>query len=220
MAAMGTGGEEGARIRTLRQQRGLSLTDLARRAGLSKGELSKLETGVRPLRPDHLERLASALELPAQALLVPDSPLHRLTAAPPSGMAVDGTAADGPAAAGGIPLYDGRDLARLGARAQPVGRVDTPIPLKGVDGAYAVVINDLSNAPVLMPGVVLHVNPARVPAPGDLVINSQGWSPLAFYLRQDDDGRFYGLTLSRRRVELTQEAVERLHKVAGLWFVG
>lgn len=201
------GGQDGARLRALRGQRGLSLAQLAGQAGLSKGELSKLETGVRPVRPDHVLRLARALAVPPQDLLGPDSPLQALLQERPQ-----------PAAT--LPLYDGRDLVRDGDSARPTGSIAAPEPLRGVPGAYAVVINDLSNAPALAPGMVLHVDPSRVASVGDLVINRVGWSPLAFYLRQDDDGHFYGLTLSRKRVDLALEDIERLHKVAGVWFVG
>lgn len=196
---------DSSRLRSLRTARGMSLSALAAKVGLSKGELSKLETGVRPLRPDHVAKLAKAFEI-APADLIGEASALRVMVAPE------------PAAT--LPLYDGRDLARVGNAAEPIGRVDAPAQLRSVPDAYAITINDLSNAPALMPGVVLHVHPGRAPALGDLVVNRVSWSPLAFYLRQDDDGRFYGLTLSRRRVELSLEEVERLHKVAGIWFVG
>lgn len=202
-----TGGQDGARLRALRGKAGLSLAAAATAAGMSKGELSKLETGVRPIRPDHVVRLAQVFGLPAAELLSPNSPYRAMLG-------------EVRAPAAGIPLYDGRDLARSGAEARPVGTVAPFEAVRGTPGAYAVTINDLSNAPALTPGVILHVHPAKVPSVGDLVVNRINWSPLAFYLRQDDEGRFYGLTLSRRRVDLELDEVERLHKVAGVSFLG
>jgi len=64
----------------------------------------------------------------------------------------------------------------------------------------------------------LLVNPNAPANVGDLVINRLNFSPVAFYLRQDDDGLIYGMTLSRRRVDLSIEDVEKLHKVVGVWF--
>lgn len=202
-----TGGQDGARLRSLRGKAGMSLAAAAAAAGMSKGELSKLETGARPIRPDHVVRLARVFGLPAAELLTPGNPYRELLGEvqPP---------------AAGIPLFDGRDLALAGSNAQPVGTVAPFEAVRDVPGAYAIIINDLSNAPALTPGVILHVHPARVASVGDLVVNRVNWSPLAFYLRQDDDGRFYGLTLSRRRVDLDFEEVERLHKVAGVSFLG
>jgi len=199
--------QDAARLRALRGKSGLSLAAAAAAAGMSKGELSKLETGVRPIRPDHVVRLAKVFGLPAAEILSPGSPYRALLG-------------EVTAPAATIPLYDGRDLVREGEKARPVGGVAPFEALRGVPGAYAVTIADLSNAPALTPGVILHVHPDRAPSVGDLVINRVGWSPLAFYLRQDDDGRFYGLTLSRRRVDLELDEVERLHKVAGISFVG
>ncbi|MFM2042809.1 MAG: hypothetical protein RLY86_1385 [Pseudomonadota bacterium] len=204
----GAGRGDGARLRDLRTRAGLSLAAAAAAGGMSKGELSKLETGVRPLRADHVVRLARVFGLPAADLLTPDSPYRALLA---------DVATAGPAL---IPLYDGRDLARSGGEARPVGTVAPFDGIRGVAGAYAVTITDLSNAPALTPGVILHVDPGRVPTVGDLVVNRIHWSPLAFYLRQDDDGHLYGLTLSRRRVDLDLDDLDRLHKVAGIAYVG
>ncbi|WP_162305880.1 helix-turn-helix domain-containing protein [Oleisolibacter albus] len=199
--------QDGPRLRALREERGLSLARLAAAAGMSKGELSKLENGVRPLRPDHVLRLGRAMGLNPEALLAPGSPLLALMLP----QRAERTS---------LPLYDGRDLTRAGSAAEAIGIVPAPEQLRGDPDAYAIVINDLSNAPALMPGVVLHVSPAGVPRVGDLVINRVSWTPLAFYLRQDDDGQLYGLTLSRRRVTLDLEDVEKLHRVAGVWFMG
>lgn len=74
----------GQRLRALRVDRGLSLSELARRSGVGKGTLSELETGQRNPTLDTLFALTSALRLPLSAAL-PTGP-----AAPPdaSGTAV------------------------------------------------------------------------------------------------------------------------------------
>src|SRR3954463_6484369 len=56
----------GALMQQRRQQLGLSLSEVARRAGIDKGTLSLLERGkvTRP-QPANLSSLATALELPA-----------------------------------------------------------------------------------------------------------------------------------------------------------
>ena len=59
----------GRRLRALRTERGLSLSELARRAGLGKGTLSELETGQRNPTLDTLFAVTSALRLPLSAAL-------------------------------------------------------------------------------------------------------------------------------------------------------
>lgn len=60
------------RLRTLRQARGWSLEELARRTHISASTLSRLETGGRRLAVDHLVALARALNTTVDELLVAD----------------------------------------------------------------------------------------------------------------------------------------------------
>jgi transcriptional regulator with XRE-family HTH domain len=60
------------RLRTLRQARGWSLDELARRTNISASTLSRLETGARRLAIDHLVALARALDTSVDELLVAD----------------------------------------------------------------------------------------------------------------------------------------------------
>jgi transcriptional regulator with XRE-family HTH domain len=57
-------------IRKLREQRGLGVVDLAKKAGLDKGTISKVENG-KPVSAETLERIATALGLdrPSSLLL-------------------------------------------------------------------------------------------------------------------------------------------------------
>ena len=65
-----------ARLRQARFERGLSLAQLAERAGMTASTISRLETGARRLTLMQVERLAAALEVSTDALLaeqrVPD----------------------------------------------------------------------------------------------------------------------------------------------------
>lgn len=51
------------RIRSLREARGWSQSELARRVGTSQVEISRLETGERKLTEDWMRRLANALDV-------------------------------------------------------------------------------------------------------------------------------------------------------------
>ena len=57
------------RLRTLREERGLSLDAAASAAGMAPSTLSRLETGKRRLAVDHLAPLARALDTSVDALL-------------------------------------------------------------------------------------------------------------------------------------------------------
>jgi transcriptional regulator with XRE-family HTH domain len=61
-----------ARLRALREERGLSLDAVARAAGMDPSTVSRLETGKRRLAVDHLAPLARALGTTVDALLAPE----------------------------------------------------------------------------------------------------------------------------------------------------
>ncbi|WP_255621456.1 helix-turn-helix domain-containing protein [Pseudonocardia sp. DSM 110487] len=63
--------EVGCRVRELRERRGMSLSELARRAAVGKATLSGLEAGTRNPTLDTLQAVAAALDLPLTALLSP-----------------------------------------------------------------------------------------------------------------------------------------------------
>ncbi|MFG1921545.1 helix-turn-helix domain-containing protein [Cryptosporangium sp. NPDC048952] len=61
----------GRRIRALREERGISLSELARRAGIGKATLSGLETGVRNPTLETLYAVTGRLGVPLAAVLSP-----------------------------------------------------------------------------------------------------------------------------------------------------
>jgi len=86
----GLDSEIGARLRRLREARGLSLSALARAAGIGKATLSGLEHGTRNPTLETLYAVTAVLEVPmATVLLDPGAPPER--AAVVGGAAVTGT---------------------------------------------------------------------------------------------------------------------------------
>jgi len=61
------------RLRTLRQARGWTIDELARRSDIGPSTISRLETGRRRLAVDHLVILARALDTTVDELLVDDA---------------------------------------------------------------------------------------------------------------------------------------------------
>ncbi|MFE6974126.1 helix-turn-helix domain-containing protein [Streptomyces sp. NPDC057682] len=66
---MGLNEDVGRRLRALRRERELSLSELARRSGVGKGTLSELESGTRNPTLETLYALTTALGLPLSAAL-------------------------------------------------------------------------------------------------------------------------------------------------------
>ncbi|MEH3130995.1 MAG: XRE family transcriptional regulator [Mycolicibacterium neoaurum] len=62
-------GDIGRRLRELRVERGLSLSELARRAGVGKGSLSEIESGKRNPTIETLYALSAPLDVPLTALV-------------------------------------------------------------------------------------------------------------------------------------------------------
>ncbi len=60
------------RLRQARFERGLTVAEVAARAGMTASTVSRLETGARRLTLAHVERLAHALGRPTDALLASD----------------------------------------------------------------------------------------------------------------------------------------------------
>lgn len=66
----------GARLRDLREVAGITLTELAQAAGISKAYLSRLESGERTLSLATLLTLAAALRIPVASLLPSELDAH------------------------------------------------------------------------------------------------------------------------------------------------
>jgi transcriptional regulator with XRE-family HTH domain len=56
--------EVGKNIRKIREKRGITLQDLADKLGISKAQLSRLETGHRPIKTEMVVEIAELLSTP------------------------------------------------------------------------------------------------------------------------------------------------------------
>lgn len=129
----------GERVRQLRQARGVSLSELARRAGIGKATLSGVETGTRNPTLETLWAITAQLGVPISAIL--DSP--------PNPRLVRGTAAE----AAMVELFEDRDvtyeLFRL--RIPPGITQRSPAHLPGATEHITVFIGTLTAGPVDAP---------------------------------------------------------------------
>ncbi|MDI3291603.1 helix-turn-helix domain-containing protein [Polyangium sp. 15x6] len=70
----------GARVRQLRQERGMSLQNLAFAGAMSKGHLSSIEQGLAAITIETIERIACALGVPSLCMITfpADDELNRI----------------------------------------------------------------------------------------------------------------------------------------------
>jgi XRE family transcriptional regulator, fatty acid utilization regulator len=61
---------DGARLRWIRQRRGLSMRELGKKAAVNPVTIGKLEKGRRPAQLETVRKLAGALEVEVEELLV------------------------------------------------------------------------------------------------------------------------------------------------------
>jgi len=61
----------GASVRVIRELTGISLADLAARAGIAKASLSNIERGIHGTSPETNRRLAEAMGVPLESITYP-----------------------------------------------------------------------------------------------------------------------------------------------------
>ncbi|MFJ5219399.1 helix-turn-helix domain-containing protein [Streptomyces sp. NPDC088354] len=121
-------GAFGPALRELRLERGLSLAALARRTHYSKGYLSKIETGGKPVNADLARLCDEALDAGGELLAL-------LPPVPPAG---DGDAA-APCPYPGLSAYGTEDAARFFGRERAVAELLRRLELRVGEGPLAVV---------------------------------------------------------------------------------
>ena len=177
---------DGVRLRNYRVMKNITLTKAATLCGVSKSELSKLESGARPVRPDHVIKLAGVYGITPLDLLTPDSKLRAF---------VERAADVQTASTRDLPLFDGKTLVSQKELAR-ASRQD-PVPGPACRRSGSLCHQHQRHGQRTRPAA--RHNPlcsSRRPVViNDLVVNRISWSPLVFYLRQSDDGDLYGLTL-------------------------
>jgi SOS-response transcriptional repressor LexA len=154
------------RIQEWRRARGITLAELARRAGTSAQQMGRLEAGTRRLTTGWMDRIAQGLQIRPADLL------------PDYGGGAAGADAPGIAASRTDTL--GRDVPVLGSsrsdlgttllRGAPVAYAQRPEPLAGVIDAFAFRAVDDSMAPAYRLGDVVFVHSGIEPQPGHDVV--------------------------------------------------
>lgn len=204
--------ETANRIREWRTRRRLSLAELGETVGLSRSEISKLESGSRRVRADHLVALAKALKVPPEELMDKDTVRDMLGELPPP------QPSSGPT----LPVLQSRrqDGTILVPRQEPTAlSVPAPPQLVHVPGAYAFYMPDTSFEPRVPVGALLFANTVLPPRAGDLaVIALERGEPVLVWVERRADSLVGFAGKEQSAIDLSAPTVRRTHRIAGLWF--
>lgn len=198
------------RIREWRNRRRMSLAELGEIVGLSRSEISKLESGSRRVRADHLVVLAKALKVAPEDLmdkdavreLIGDGPVSRPS---PASLTVVQ-----------VRRHNGTILV-LTDESSVSG--DAPPQIANVPGAYAFYMPDTSMEPRIPVGALLYVNPMLPPRAGDLaVVTVEGDVPVLTSVERRSNALVAIAASAARPIDLNDPSVVQAARIAGMWF--
>lgn len=198
------------RIREWRNRRRMSLAELGEIVGLSRSEISKLESGSRRVRADHLVVLAKALKVAPEDLmdkdavreLIGDSAVTRPTAA-------SLTIVSARRQNGTITIVT--DQSSVNGEAPP--------QIANVPGAFAFYMPDTSMEPRVPVGALLYVHPILPPRAGDLAVISYGSEPPTLASVERRSNALVAITgANMPPLDLNDPAVTHTARIVGMWF--
>ena len=198
------------RIREWRNRRRMSLAELGEIVGLSRSEISKLESGSRRVRADHLVVLARALKITPDDLM-DQTVVRELIGEPVPGATVLSTLAVAHAKRQNGAIVILRDDTNV--------TVEAPPQVANVPGAYAFYMPDTSLEPRVPVGALLFVNPMLPPRAGDMAVvaTDNQLSTLASIERRAN--ALVAVTGGEAEpIDLNNPAVSRSERIAGMWF--
>ena len=199
------------RIREWRNRRRMSLAELGEIVGLSRSEISKLESGSRRVRADHLVILAKALKVPPDDLMDKETVREMLGELPPPT----------PAAVPSVPValarrQNGGIVIQMSPEAPTV---EAPPQIARVPGAFAFYMPDTSLEPRVPVGALLFVNPMLPPRAGDLaVVVNGGNDPVLASIERHATALLAIVGRDLAEIDLNAPEVTSSQRVAGMWF--
>lgn len=198
------------RIREWRNRRRMSLAELGEIVGLSRSEISKLESGSRRVRADHLVVLAKALKVAPEDLMDKEAVRELIGDATP----VRATAAS-------LTLVQVRrqngTIRMQTEEASVTG--DAPPQIANVAGAYAFYMPDTSMEPRVPVGALLYVHPLLPPRAGDLAVITIGdEAPALASIERHSNALVAIINPAAAPVDLNDPSVIQTARIAGMWF--
>jgi transcriptional regulator with XRE-family HTH domain len=198
------------RIREWRNRRRMSLAELGEIVGLSRSEISKLESGSRRVRADHLVVLAKALKVAPEDLMDKEAVRELIGESVP--------ARAGAASLTVVQVRRQNGTIRVHPDEASVSG-DAPPQIANVAGAYAFYMPDTSMEPRIPVGALLYVHPLLPPRAGDLaVITYDNEAPMLASIERRSNALVAIVSGTAPPIDLNDPAVRQTARIAGMWF--
>lgn len=198
------------RIREWRNRRRMSLAELGEIVGLSRSEISKLESGSRRVRADHLVVLAKALKVAPEDLMDKETVRELIGDGAP--------ARPGAASLTVVQVRRQNGSIRMLPEESSVSG-DAPPQIANVTGAYAFYMPDTSMEPRVPVGALLYVHPLLPPRAGDLAVVTYGdEAPVLAAIERHSNALVAIIGPNAGPIDLNDPAVRQTARIAGMWF--
>jgi transcriptional regulator with XRE-family HTH domain len=198
------------RIREWRNRRRMSLAELGEIVGLSRSEISKLESGSRRVRADHLVVLAKALKVAPEDLMDKDTVRDLIGEEGPSRAA--------PASLTIVQARRNNGTVVLASDQAGVSG-EAPAQIANIPGAFAFYMPDTSMEPRVPVGALLYVHPLLPPRAGDLaVVTLAGQAPILASIERRSNALVAIAGSPEHVVDLNDPTVSQTARIVGMWF--
>ena len=189
----------------------MSLAELGEAVGLSRSEISKLESGNRRVRADHLVVLAKALKISPDELMDRDTVRDMIGEPAPTS----------PSSAPVVQVVATRrqNGVIIILRHDPGAAAEAPPQLARVPGAYAFYMPDTSQEPRVPVGALLYVHPLLPARAGDLAAIGLGDAPPVLASIERRSNALVAVVGGEvGNIDLNDPRVVSAQRIAGLWF--
>ncbi|PKU22826.1 helix-turn-helix domain-containing protein [Telmatospirillum siberiense] len=198
------------RIREWRNRRRMSLAELGEIVGLSRSEISKLESGSRRVRADHLVVLARALKVAPEDLMDKEAVRELIGESAPARPSAPSLTV--------VQVRRQNGTVRLLPEDSSVSG-DAPPQIANVSGAYAFYMPDTSMEPRVPVGALLYVHPLLPPRAGDLAVVTRGEElPVLASIERHSNALVAIIGGEAAPIDLNDAAVSHAARIAGMWF--
>jgi hypothetical protein len=178
--------------------------------GLSRSEISKLESGSRRVRADHLVVLAKALKVAPEDLMDKEAVRELIGESIPAR----------PSVASLTVVQVRRQNGTVSIVADEASvHGDAPPQIANVVGAYAFYMPDTSMEPRVPVGALLYVHPLLPPRAGDLAVITCGdQAPVLASIERRSNALVAIVSPTAAPIDLNDASVTQTARIAGMWF--
>lgn len=220
----------GAGLRQIRNDKNLTLIEVAESADMTLSVYHRIEMGQREVSDKELKNIAKALQMPLDELkkeiksldekgmleeiIQRNDAKYKLLSNPRGAIASFGASAQDNSR---VPVYGaaGKNGNIIIDFEEEIKKVFRPAQLNGKKDAYAVTLCTRRLGSLLPSRSILYVNPQEVVSVGDIAVYYLSENEAAIVsVREDDQGILYGIRWNpEEKIELSNNDLQKVHKV-------